>query len=550
VLAIEAVVSGIAPGHPHRQLLLGRPTPSGLPSQAHVLAVLLGLALLVLTPRLWRGTRTAVSLAVAGLLALAALNLAKPHWGEAGVEVALAGLLVVGRAAFPFGCRNRPRIAVVCTAIGAWGLTYCALRVAPLVHGHTHGLVGALHRSVTHTVRGSAAQPQLSENWNSLIEILIACAAAISVLAIRSLLRPAPAIDGHAEHEYGAARAIVERYGDDSLSPFVLRPDKALHFAAGGVLSYRVIRGTAIVSSDPVGPDGIAPSVLASFLALARRSGWRVALWGASARYIDAYETLGLRSICVGEEAFVDPQEFSLKGRPVRKLRQSVHRVDRRGWDLFVREGREIDGLLEAEITALNDRWCQGQRRLQGFAMAMGEFETPVGPDDLYVIARSPDGELGAVMRFVSYCGKLSLDTMRRVGDTPNGLNEALVCRALETARERGIAELSLNYAGLAHLVRGEVQLGRVARLGTKLIMTPLSRRFQMERLVRFNEKFSPDWRPRYLVYESRAALPRSIARVLQAEGYLPERRPLSLPHSLPALPRAVPRRPQAKGAG
>ena len=49
-----------------------------------------------------------------------------------------------------------------------------------------------------------------------------------------------------------------------------------------------------------------------------------------------------------------------------------------------------------------------------------------------------------------------------------------------------------------------------------------------MERLVRFNEKFAPDWRPRYLVYDSRRALLGSIIRVLQAEGYLPERDPAS----------------------
>ena len=56
------------------------------------------------------------------------------------------------------------------------------------------------------------------------------------------------------------------------------------------------------------------------------------------------------------------------------------------------------------------------------------------------------------------------------------------------------------------------------------MALAPLHRRFQMDRLVRFNEKFSPQWRPRYLVYESRAALPLAIARVLQAEGYLPHR--------------------------
>jgi lysyl-tRNA synthetase class 2 len=466
------------------------------------------------------------------------------------VELLLASLLAAGRSSFPLGCRNRPRLAVVCAAVGAWGLTYCALRAAPLVHGHTHAIIRALHRSITHALSLSTAQPHLSDDWSSLIDILIACAALISVVAMRSLLRPAPATNAHVEHEYRAARAIVERHGVDSLSPFILRPDKALQFAAGGVLSYRVIRGTAVISSDPVAPGGAAPHVLASFLEVARRRGWQVALWGASSRHLDAYRALGLHAVRVGEEAFVDPQRFTLEGRPVRKLRQSVHRVRRRGWELSVSEGRTIDGALEAEIEALDDEWRRGQRRLHGFAMGMGPFEADVRPDDLYVLARAPDGELGAVMRFISYSDKLSLDTMRRVGDTPNGLNEALVCRALEVARERGVAEVSLNYAGLAHLVRGELQQGRLARLGTRLLIAPLRSRFQMERLVRFNEKFSPEWRPRYLVYESRAGLPRAILRVLQVEGYLPERRSLPLAPDLPALPRAFPRSPHAKGAG
>jgi lysyl-tRNA synthetase class 2 len=113
---------------------------------------------------------------------------------------------------------------------------------------------------------------------------------------------------------------------------------------------------------------------------------------------------------------------------------------------------------------------------------------------------------------------------MRRVGDTPNGLNEALVCKALEAARDGGVAEVSLNYAGLAHVVRREPSRHALTRALTPIALRPLHRRFQMDRLVRFNEKFSPQWRPRYLVYESHAALPLAIGRVLQAEGYLPHR--------------------------
>jgi lysyl-tRNA synthetase class 2 len=316
------------------------------------------------------------------------------------------------------------------------------------------------------------------------------------------------------------------------------------------VLSYRVIGGTAVVSSDPVAPGDAADAVLAAFQSYARHRGWQIVVWGASGRHLDAYRRLGLRTMRVGEEAFVDPARFSLDGRRVRKLRQSVHRVARRGWDIAVRDGREIDAALEREIEALALRWRQDHSRLHGFAMGMGGYDGELRPDDLYLLARSPEGELGAVMRFVLYGDNLSLDTMQRVGMTPNGLNEALVARALEVARDRGIHEVSLNYAGLAHLVRGEPSRSRLRRVATRLAMAPLHRRFQMDRLVRFNDKFAPQWRPRYLVYESRSALPRAVVRVLQAEGYLPQPRPSVLLARLARLlPRALPDGARRRGA-
>jgi lysyl-tRNA synthetase class 2 len=424
------------------------------------------------TARLWRGTRTAVSLAIAGLVLLAALNLFKGlAYEEAVPELCLAVLLVAGRAVV------------------------------------------------------------------------------ISVLAVRSLLRPAEAVAHSTEHELGAARAIVARHGEDSISPFILRPDKEFHFAGGGVLAYRVFGETAVVSGDPVGPEESVAPTLDSFQALAQAHGWRVVVWGCSARHLSRYRSMGLRALRAGEEAVVDPARFTLEGRSVRKLRQSAHRVQRRGWEIIACDGREIDSELELEIDAVEMAWRSGQGHLLGFAMAMGAFESGVEPNDLYVLARSPEGELRGVMRFISHRGKLSLDTMRRVGETPNGLNEALVCRALEIARRRGVAEVSLNYAGLGHLVRGEPHGTLASRLLTRGALALLGRRFQMDRLVRFNEKFSPDWRPRYVIYESRLGLPRAVFRVLQAEGYLPQRRRRRSSARWRPAPRALPL-PQTNGSG
>jgi lysyl-tRNA synthetase class 2 len=253
----------------------------------------------------------------------------------------------------------------------------------------------------------------------------------------------------------------------------------------------------------------------------AHDSGLRVAAYGASHRHLPAFRAIGLRAIRVGEEAVVDPSAFTLQGRSVRKLRQSVHRVARRGWRITIHEGRDIDRELEAAIDGVEAEWRAHRGKLLGFAMSMGEFELGIRPDDIYVLAWSPEARLQGVMRFLSHQGRLSLDTMRRVGETPNGLNEALVCRALELARARGVREVSLNYAGLAHLVRHDSPGNGLVKALMRTGLAPLRRRFQMDRLVLFNQKFSPSWRPRYLVYESRAALPRGVFRVLQAEGYL-----------------------------
>lgn len=518
---LESVLAALAPGDPHRQGLLGLRVPAGLPGEAHVLLALVGVGMLVLTPALWRGTRMAAHLATAGLLALAGLHLAAGDADEAVIAGLLAAVLWAGRRAFPLGCRNRPKLAFVSLALGAWALVYGTLMIAPLA-GPRHRLGALHHGAVTHALGASAGRLRLSSHWLLVIELLLLAAATASALALRSLLRAAPGGEGHTDAEHRAARALLERHGTDSLTPFMMRPDKALAFAAGGVLSFRVIGETAVVSGEPAAPEGLATEVLGRFLELAHERGWEVVLWGASSAHLRGYRGLGLRTLCVGEEAFVDPAAFTLNGRPVRKLRQSVHRVARRGWQVTVLQGRDLDATLEAEIDALERDWRARQRRLIGFAMGLGRFDAEVCADDLYVLARSPEGRLGATMRFAAHCGRLSLDTMRRSGETPNGLNEALVCHALLAARELGVRQVSLNYAGLAHLVRGTSPRSAINRALVELLVRALAGRFQLERLVRFNEKFSPDWRPRYLVYESRASLPRSVFRVLQAEGYLP----------------------------
>jgi lysyl-tRNA synthetase class 2 len=96
---------------------------------------------------------------------------------------------------------------------------------------------------------------------------------------------------------------------------------------------------------------------------------------------------------------------------------------------------------------------------------------------------------------------------------------------AIFAARERGVAELSLNFAAFArwlHSPAGPVErvLAHLVRFGDRF--------FQVESLLSFNAKFQPRWQPRYLLFDGALGLPRACLAAMWAEGQLPK----------PAVPR------------
>ena len=123
---------------------------------------------------------------------------------------------------------------------------------------------------------------------------------------------------------------------------------------------------------------------------------------------------------------------------------------------------------------------------------------------------------------------------MRRDRDTPNGLTDFLVVRAIQLLGAQGCEELSLNFAAFARWLHSPA--GRVERLLARVIRWA-NPYFQIESLYAFNAKFFPRWQPRYLLHEGVGALPRTALAALWAEGQLP--RP-----ALPARLRRPPREP------
>jgi lysyl-tRNA synthetase class 2 len=537
--ALVTLLSAITPEDAWRANVLTTVEPEALQSLGNVLAAAIGICLIALSRSIAAGKRRAVDLAVPLLLVVAVVHLLKGlDFEESAVALVVAALLIGGRRSCTRGAISRPGLAAGAFAVGTFSAAYTISIGTALAGGPDH----SVRRLLGVGFSGAATGGWFLRSGTPLaiaLDVIVAAGLAATGVFVWGLLRPEPSHDGHRPDEHARAAAIVARYGDDSLDPFALREDKAFFFAHGGVLAYRVLRETAVVSGDPIGPPGTHDVILADFIELANENGWRVAVAAASGRHVDAYRLLGLRTLKVGEEAVVDPRAFSLEGRRVRKVRQAVTRVQRHGWSMDVGRAAQLAPADWEDVVALEDEWRAAQRRVHGFAMTLGRLGGAAEDRRMvYVLARRPDGRIGALLRLVPYRDGLSLDAMRRGCDCPNGLTEALVVRALAHAREAGAAEVSLNFAGFGHIMAAGRELGRPQQLA-RVTLGAFHRRFQLERLTAFNEKFDPEWRGRYLVYGGRAELARAGLRVLQAEAYI--RGPRS--HPLPARWAAAPLR-------
>ena len=462
---------------------------------AQVLAVengaagtLVGAGLVALAAPLARGRRRAL-LATAALV-LASLVLDDDAVARPGLAalVLLTGLLVCAPAFRASGDPATRRLIIPAAALLAVGLVADLARAC----GHLAHPLGAT--------------------------LLVGA----GMLAARALRPWRSGGVGEPEQFARAARTVSER-ATDTLAPFTLRPDKQFFFGADGTsfVAYRVVAGVALVSGDPVGEESAFPELVGAFARFAERRGWTLAVLGAGTRCLPLWRDIGLRAHYTGDEAVVDPAAFSLEGRAMRKVRQSVTRLERAGYCAQAVRTSEIDEPLAARISEIAQRW-RGDRCETGYTMAFAGAGVERAREDLYVIARDQAGEARGFLHFGVVPGgsALSLSSMRRERDTPNGLNEFLICRALEHARAHGIGRVSLNFAAFALLLDPPAPLDPLSR-AERRVLVGLARRFQLERLLSFNQKFAPQWTPRYAAYPSVATLPRIALAAMLAEAYV-----------------------------
>jgi lysyl-tRNA synthetase, class II len=524
-VAIVNLVSALTPNMGWRGHALLSLEPIAAMRVSHALAIPVAWVLLVAGIYLGRRRRRALYLAIVALLVLAALNILKGlDVEEATADVLAAGLLWLGRGSFfvehePLARGRDALMRVTGLALGS----VLVATTAVWIGAPEQTSIGTVLRATGDLLSWQHAPIAFHDELGQL-GLTVGILGVMALFACASILfRP---LRGPRRLPDAATRAVavdlVRRHGSDTLAYFKLRRDKHYLFSPdrSAFVGYRIENGVLLVSGDPVGRDAALPALMRELSDFAERRALTIAALGVSERLRPLFEQLGLRSLYIGDEAIVDTSAFSLEGRAIRKVRQSVSRLEKAGFAVQLREVAKLDPSTLHELKRVSDDWRRGEPE-RGFCMALDELCCSDQTDTVVVVARDSTGVVRGFLQLVPSYGRpaMSLSAMRRERATPNGMMEFLLVRSIELLRERGVEEVSLNFAAFARIVHAPH--GVLQQVARRLILYG-DRFFQIESLYRFNAKFFPRWEPRYFMFDGFRHLPRAAVAGARAEGHLP----------------------------
>ena len=495
----------------------------------HVTVVLLGVVLLFAAGQLARGKHRAWQLAVVvSGVALVVHVLKGPHPFAAAYSGAVFVLLVVFRDRFTAPSDPPSALRLVRTAplylllVYGFGVLALVAERDQLTPDLT--LAGALE-TVTLGLVGIDGAYEYERGF--FAEFYPAALLALGVFGIVALLvllfRPLTARAPHRQADWDEAERLVHAYGWDTLAYFALRDDKSFFFSSDGeaMIGYTYMAGHGLAAGDPVGRPESIPLVVDEFLAFCRGRSWQPGFLAVRESDLPLYSSRGLRHVYLGDEAIIHCRHFDLDAPEAHSVRQAVHRVDRTHTFRILAESTASPELVAA-LNAISERW-RGKNPERGFTMDLAQDVRGTNPEFLLCVALDEAGTPSGFLRLVPAYGRdrgYTLDLMRHDPDAPNGITEFLIAHSAVALRERGVDRLSMNFAAWGRLLDRDVQHSPVQR-ATAWGIRKLNPFFQIESLRTFNEKFSPEWLPRSIVFADTADLPRLGLLYAGMEGFL-----------------------------
>jgi phosphatidylglycerol lysyltransferase len=297
----------------------------------------------------------------------------------------------------------------------------------------------------------------------------------------------------------------------------ILFPDKSYFFTPGGsVIGYAAKGRAAVALGDPIGPSQGLSSAIIAFQGFCAQNDWYPAFYQTLADTAQQYRQTQFSVNCIGHEAIVDLETFTLEGHSNKALRSAVNRLIRLGYQAAYYQPPISNELLQT-LHSISDEWLSlvhgSEKRF-----SLGWFFDEYIRNCTIVTICSPLGEITAFANIIPeyQLNEITVDLMRHRKDVENGTMDFLFVQSFYWAKEQGYATFNLGLSSLSGV--GESATDPALERFLHYVYEHINQFYNFKGLHEFKDKFHPTWSPRYIAFPGVVSLPAVWATMNRAD--------------------------------
>jgi len=314
------------------------------------------------------------------------------------------------------------------------------------------------------------------------------------------------------------AKAFIDEYGSGNLDYFKGYFDKKFWFneSENALFSFKNTSNYAIALENPVIIDKADLALaIEEFDGYCLTNNLRSAYYRVPEEDIETYTKMGKKVLPIGQEAFIDLNTFSLQGGSMKAFRNTMNKVDKLGFKFVKNLAPQKESFLQQLKSVSNDWLHANERDELGFAK--GVFVESELKNQTILSVQNEEGKVVAFVNIIPDFekGEGNFDLMRKTHDAPASSMDFLLVNMLQYLKENGFQKCTLGLvpmSGIENPKNIQEQVIKIAYEKLKLFSNYKSLWF-------YKEKFNPEWKMRYLVYDASfdlIFLPTALERIMK----------------------------------
>ena len=310
----------------------------------------------------------------------------------------------------------------------------------------------------------------------------------------------------------------IHKYNGNVLTHLIFLHDKYIFWNSKGnvLFSFQKFADKIVVLGDLTGEKSEFPHAIEEFLIISDLYGYTPVFYESSNDMLPIFHENGFDFFKLGEEAFVDLENFSVSGKKMKALRAVKNKFERENFIFEINEPPFSDDLLQ-ELKTVSNEWLGG-RREKGFSLGFFD-EAYLNKSEVAILKNTDEEVIGfaSLMPVYDQDQTVSVDLMRFIPSSPSGTMDFIFLSLFEWAKEKGYTQFNLGMAPLSN-----VGLSKYSFFSEKVaaqIYLHGQVFYHFQGLRKFKEKYHVSWVPKYLAYRKKSSLPITMAQVTMLIG-------------------------------